>query len=96
MYGTSRSWIYELLARYRDEGGTAYQPRPRRRRPTRTRHHPRPSTTAPAEPASCSSNLDLRVISAITGELLRELKIDPSKDYQPRTPKRKTPEPTFP
>ncbi|KQW53791.1 transposase [Nocardioides sp. Root1257] len=30
---------------------------------------------------------DVRVINAITGELLRELTIDPSKDYQPRTPK---------
>ena len=32
-------------------------------------------------------DLDVRVINAITGELLRELTIDPSKDYQPRTPK---------
>jgi transposase InsO family protein len=30
---------------------------------------------------------DVRVINAITGELLRDLTIDPSKDYQPRTPK---------
>jgi transposase InsO family protein len=26
-YGVSRSWIYELLARYRDEGETAFEPR---------------------------------------------------------------------
>ena len=32
-------------------------------------------------------DLDVRVVNAITGELLRELTIDPSKDYQPRTPK---------
>ena len=32
-------------------------------------------------------DLDVRVINAITGELLRELTIDPSKDYQPRTSK---------
>ncbi|GAA1799414.1 IS481 family transposase [Nocardioides hankookensis] len=32
-------------------------------------------------------DLDVRVINAITGELLRELTIDLSKDYQPRTPK---------
>jgi len=32
-------------------------------------------------------DLDVRVINAITGELLRELIIDPGKDYQPRTPK---------
>jgi hypothetical protein len=31
-------------------------------------------------------DLQVRVANAITGELLRELTIDPSKDYQPRTP----------
>jgi transposase InsO family protein len=29
-YGVSRSWIYELLARYRSEGSAAFQPRSRR------------------------------------------------------------------
>jgi transposase len=28
-YGVSRSWIYELLARYRDEGDVAFEPRSR-------------------------------------------------------------------
>ena len=32
-------------------------------------------------------DLDVRVINAITGELLRELTIDPDHDYQRRTPK---------
>jgi transposase InsO family protein len=34
-------------------------------------------------------DLDVRVVNAITGELLRELTIDPNRDYQPRaqTPK---------
>jgi len=32
-------------------------------------------------------DLNVRVVNAITGELLRELTIDPSKDYHPRTPK---------
>ena len=32
-------------------------------------------------------DLDVRIVNAITGELLRELTIDTSKDYQPRTPK---------
>jgi transposase InsO family protein len=32
-------------------------------------------------------DLEARVVNAITGELLRELTIDPNKDYQPRTPK---------
>lgn len=29
-YGVSRSWIYELLARYREEGEAAFEPRSRR------------------------------------------------------------------
>jgi hypothetical protein len=29
-------------------------------------------------------DLHVRVVHAITGELLRELTINPSKDYQPR------------
>lgn len=32
-------------------------------------------------------NLDVRVVNAATGELLRELTIDPDRDYQPNTPK---------
>jgi transposase InsO family protein len=32
-------------------------------------------------------DLDVRVINAITGELLRELTINTDRDYQPRTPK---------
>ncbi|MGL5824289.1 MAG: hypothetical protein ACRCYU_05545 [Nocardioides sp.] len=39
---------------------------------------------------------DVRVVNAATGELLRELTIDTTRDYQPRNPKRKTPEPTLP
>ena len=29
-YGVARSWVYELLARYREEGEAAYEPRSRR------------------------------------------------------------------
>jgi transposase len=29
-YGVSRSWVYELLARYRTEGEAAFEPRSRR------------------------------------------------------------------
>jgi transposase InsO family protein len=32
-------------------------------------------------------DLDVRVVNAITGELLRELTIDPARDYQPHQPK---------
>jgi transposase InsO family protein len=37
-YGVSKSWLYELLARYRDEGEAAFEPRSRRphRSPTAT------------------------------------------------------------
>ena len=38
-YGVSRSWIYELLARYRVEGDSAFEPRSRR-------PHTRPHATA--------------------------------------------------
>jgi hypothetical protein len=32
-------------------------------------------------------DLHVRVVDAATGELIRELIIDPNKDYQPKTPK---------
>lgn len=34
-----------------------------------------------------TQDLNVRIVNAITGELLRELTIDTSRDYQPRTPK---------
>ena len=34
-----------------------------------------------------AQDLDVRIVNAVTGELLRELTIDTSKDYQRRTPK---------
>ena len=42
-------------------------------------------------------DLDVRVVNAATGELLRELTIDPSRDYQPTEPTRndEQPEPTL-
>jgi transposase InsO family protein len=40
-YGVSKSWVYELLARYRDEGETAIEPRSRR-------PHTSPQATPPA------------------------------------------------
>lgn len=43
------------------------------------------------------SDLNVRIINAATGELIRELTIDPTRDYQPRGvkpgPKKKKPEP---
>ncbi|MFE2186200.1 hypothetical protein [Streptomyces sp. NPDC059455] len=29
------------------------------------------------------NDLDIRIVNAVTGELLRDLTIDPSRDYQP-------------
>src|SRR3954453_5822730 len=43
-YGVSRSWLYELLARYRAEGDAAFEPRSRRP------HTSPPVTPAPAAP----------------------------------------------
>ena len=40
-YGVSRSWLYELLARYRAEGDAAFEPRSRR-------PHSSPAATPPA------------------------------------------------
>ncbi len=40
-YGISKSWLYELLARYRDEGEVAFEPRSRRPRSS-------PTVTPPA------------------------------------------------
>jgi transposase len=43
-YGVSRSWVYELLARHRAEGDTAFEPRSRR--PKRSPNATSPSTIA--------------------------------------------------
>jgi transposase len=40
-YGVSRSWLYELLKRYRAEGDAAFEPRSRR-------PHTSPQATPPA------------------------------------------------
>jgi hypothetical protein len=42
-------------------------------------------------------DLNIRIINAATAELIRELTLDPTRDYQPRGvppgPKKKKPEP---
>lgn len=35
-------------------------------------------------------DLDIKIINAATGEILRELTIDPTRDYQPQTRQKKT------
>jgi transposase len=42
-YGVARSWVYALLARYREEGDAAFEPRSRRPKTSR----PRSATTRP-------------------------------------------------
>ena len=58
-YGVSRSWLYELLARYRAEGTAAFQPRSRRPRtsPTVTEAAPTRLVLRPREQL-CESGLD--------------------------------------
>jgi hypothetical protein len=146
-YGVSKSWLYELLTRYRDEGEAAFEPRSKRphRSPTATAQATvelvvqlrktlieAPATAYQARPKAAPSitragehhdrvltdridndgkltlrvngrlhhigigrthartpvlklvqDLNVRIIDAATGELLRELTIDPNKDYQP-------------
>jgi transposase len=42
-YGVNQSWVSRLVARYRAEGETAFQPRARRLRPARRRSRQPPS-----------------------------------------------------
>lgn len=56
-YGVSRSWLYELLARYRDEGDAAFEPRSRA---------PKTSPTATAD-ATVEAILALRAQLAAAG-----------------------------
>src|SRR5207237_6964478 len=49
-YGVARSWVYQLVARYREEGETAFEPRSRR---------PKTSPTAISE-ATVALILELR------------------------------------
>ena len=50
-YGVSKSWVYELLARYRAEGEAAFEPRSRRPQTSPQRD---PGGDRRAGPASCA------------------------------------------
>lgn len=41
-------------------------------------------------------DLDITIVEAATGEVLRELTLDPSRDYQPQHPRKNNSGPTFP
>ena len=136
-YGMSRSWVTRLVARYRTEGDTAFEPRSRRphtsptrvadvmnqrivnlraeltnegldagpvtiqwhlhrvdktgavslRRGGRMHHISIGRAHAGTTVILLIDNLDIRVINASTGELLRSLTLNPEIGYQPRTKK---------
>ena len=44
-----------------------------------------------ARPRRCAMDLDVEIIDASTGELVRYLTIDPTRDYQPRPVPLRTP-----
>lgn len=46
-YNVARSWIYELLARYREDGEAAFPPAHAARAPHTQRHQPRRRATVP-------------------------------------------------
>ena len=80
-YGVSQGWISRLIARYRDEGQSAFEPRSRA-----PKTHPRATPDVGVELTHVTllvHDLTVRVVNAATGELLRELTIDPRRDYQP-------------
>lgn len=66
--------------------GTRAQPRSTPAPGARTTHQWLPHRAAPGARTPVIllvHDLDVRVIDAATGELLRELTIDPNRDYQP-------------
>lgn len=81
-YDVARSWIYELLARYREEGEAAFQPRSRRHA-GRLHHIGVGRTYAGTYVLILAEDLNIRIIDAATGEILRDFVLDPTKDYQP-------------
>ena len=106
-YGVSQGWISRLVKRYRLEGEAAFEPRSRRPHTSPTRlpqslidliialrddlsgkgldHGPRVLILV--------QDLDIHIINAATGDLIRQLTLDPTRDYQPtgapKGPKRK-------
>ena len=96
-YGVSQGWISRLVKRYRLEGEAAFEPRSRRPHTSPTRlpqslidliialrddlsgkgldHGPRVLILV--------QDLDIHIINAATGDLTRQLTLDPTRDYQP-------------
>jgi transposase len=109
-HGISKSWIYELLARFRAGGYAALEPRSRR---PRSCPHETPSWLVEeivklraelergghdAGPQTIASHLarqhdiklliadrDIRIVDQ-HGQLIRQLTLDPTRNYQPLRP----------
>jgi hypothetical protein len=100
VYGVNQRWVSRLVARYRAEGEAAYEPRSRRPHTSPTAIPPATLTLitelrgklhigrthARTPVLLLVHDLHVRVVNAATGELLRELIIDPARDYQPIHP----------
>ena len=78
--GSGRRPAHDLLDTFTEHHN---QHRPHRSSP----HHATPATAYQARThvLLLVQDLDIRVINAATGELLRELTLNPAKDYQPQT-----------
>ena len=77
-------WVNRLVAPDRDAGEAAFEPRTRRphRSPTVTAPRVGTGRTPTRTPViMLIADLDIRIV---TGELLRELILDPTRDYQPQ------------
>jgi transposase len=87
-YGVSRRWVHELVRRFQAEGEAGLEPRSRRPRASPHRHDSRlhhikvGRRHARTRVLMLVSGRDVRIVSE-DGELLRELVLDPSRDYQP-------------
>ena len=68
-YGVSQSWVSKLVTRFRDEGEAAFDLKSRR---------PHKNTKV----IMLIDGLEIRVVDQKTGELIRELTLDPARDYQ--------------
>lgn len=91
-YGVSKGWVSKLVARWRAEGDSAFQPRSRRPKTSQggnvtlrlngTLHH---IAIGRAHTGTriimLVADLDVRVIHAATGEILRHLTLDPERRY---------------
>lgn len=87
-HGVHRSWIYKLITRYREGGYEALAPRSRR--PRSCKHQTPPEIVGRIGRAHKNrpiklliADRDIRIIDLENGQLIRELTLNPNRDYQP-------------